>query len=667
MASPLPLQICPDPGIPVPEYVPAEIADRLAGKEYSYKLPAVVKQALKTPRKIDAYEHTKKYRVVAEGPHSRRGPWREYYAPHAVKILKVFSQHWVRQVWFCAPEQGGKTSVLLSIIGWVVDILKGDVLFNGPSEKLTKSIFTRKIISMFRASPRLAKLLSTVEKDVGLGGIKTKDGCYVVPSWASSADTMAAFWFLVGLVDECDKGSELTGRETDRVRLILKRLRQSGLLGKLFVSSTPAGLFIYDGIYGNPEKGEPGCAQVWEYRPKCPDCGKYEVWDISRFTDLDTASVKDIKTGSFKVEYVCQCGSVWDNKKREEAIRAGDWICIRGDHLLRPSTVGFHMDCFSCLDIRLEEIALKWLEAETGSIKSKIDWCHGYLCKNYEYEEADHEEDYILRLVDPGQEKGVCPDNPSAVLLIADTQQVGFWFQVFALGWGPDFDVTVIDYGYVKDEAGLVAVQNKTYSSPSGKLYQAESGWIDSGGGLDKDRKKHTRPVQVIDFCKNKRFWVNRHPFWNPLKGWGPRELAWDQSKLDYYPTSVGKKVPIRGGLILTRINAHLGKDELDRRLRIEPGEPGAIRLPVFRDAEGKESDAEARKYAKQLCAWYRKENGIWKAVEGRDDHYGDIFGYCFAIADMIGVKNRKKSVVEPGEEKKQGSSITVLSGGIER
>ena len=658
MASPLPLPTCADPGIPVPEYVPAEIAERLAGKEYSYKLPAVVKQALRTPKKISVTEHAEKYRIVTEPPHI--GPWRRYHAPHSVKIMDTFALPHVREIWFCACEQDGKTSTMLNCLHWGVHIAPGDVFYLLPDDKSARKAIAEKIRPMIEQSKVLAEIMTGKEKDNTLSKIKLGNGVRIFPAWATSPSSMASFPARYAFGDEIDKGSELSGRETDRVTLIKKRLRLFGKRAKGFFCSTPAGLFIYDGVYS--------CPQVWEYRPRCPDCGQLEQWDESRFVELNTATVQDIEGGTFKVEYACgHCGGIWDGAKREAAIRAAQWVCVKGDHLLRPSKVGYHKDAFTCINVSMEEIAVAYIKSQTGSVVHKIAYANGYRCKNYEYEEADHEEDYILRLVDPGHEKGICPDNPSAVLLIADTQQVGFWFQVFALGWGPDFDVTVIDYGYVKDFGWLVDVQNKTYSSPSGKLYQAESGWIDFGGGLDKDRKKHTRPVQVINFCKDMRFWVNRQPFWRPLKGWGPRELAWDLSKLEYYPSSVGKKVPIPGGLSLTLVNANLWKDELDRRLRIEPGEPGAIRLPVFRDAEGKESDAEARKYAKQLCAWYRKENGIWKAVAGRDDHYGDIFGYCFAIADMIGVRDRKEPVAVPEGENKQRSSITVLSGGVER
>lgn len=659
MASNLPLPTCADPGIPIPGYVPAKIAERLAGQSYSYKLPAVVKQALRTPKKISVTEHAEKYRIVTDPPHI--GPWRRYHTPHSVKIMDTFALPHVREIWYCAPEQAGKTSTMLNCLHWGAHVRPGNIFYQFPDDKAARKGVVNKIKPLFEQSKCLAEKLTGKEKDKTLGQISLKNGTNLFIAYAANAASMAMLpaWLVMG--DEIDKGAELTGgREADRIKLLKKRLRLMRGRGKGFFCSTPAGLFIYDGVYKSP--------QVWEFRPVCPSCGKVEVWDESRFIDISTATVSNIEGGVFKVEYICgNCGDIWDEEKRERALRTGRWVCVKGDHLTKSARIGFHQDAFACIDVSMAEIAKAYILSENGKISDKIDYAHGYRCENYEYEEADHEEDYILRLVDPGHEKGICPDNPSAVLLIADTQQVGFWFQVFAFGWGADFDVTVIDYGYVKDFEGLVAIQNKTYGSPSGKLYQAESGWIDSGGGLDKDRKKHTRPVQVINFCKDMRFRVNRQPFWRPLKGWGPRELAWDQSKIEFYPSSVGKKVPIPGGLILTRVNANLWKDELDRRLRIEPGEPGAIRLPVFRDAEGKESDAEARKYAKQLCAWYRKENGIWKAVAGRDDHYGDIFGYCFAIADMIGVRDRQQPVVEPAGETKQGSSITVLSGGVKK
>lgn len=652
MATPIPLPTCADPGIPVPEYVPSEIAARLAGTGYSYKLPAVVKAALRTPKKIGVCEHAEKYRMVTEPPHI--GPWRRYHAPHSVKIMDTFALPYVREVWFCAPEQAGKTSTMLNCLHWGAHIAPGDIFYLLPDDKSARKAIAEKIRPMIEQSKALAEIMTGKEKDNTLNKIKLGNGVRIFPAWATSPSSMASFPARYAFGDEVDKGSELSGRETDRITLIKKRLRLFGKRAKGFFCSTPAGLFIYAGVYD--------CPQVWEYRPRCHGCGKLEQWDESRFADLDTATVQDIEGGVFRVEYICgNCGEIWDGAKREAAIRAGQWVCVKGDGLLRPSRVGFHLDAFSCIDVAMGEIAVAYIKSQSGSVVHKIAYANGYRCKDYKYEEADHEEDYILRLVDPGHEKGICPDNPSAVLLVADTQQVGFWFQVFALGWGADFDVTVVDFGYVNDFEGLVAIQNKTYTSPSGKLYQAESGWIDSGGGLDPDIKKHTRTVQVIDFCKNKRYWVNFNPFWHPIKGSAPKDAHWERKPKEFYPSSVGKNVRVPGGYVLTRINATLWKDDFYEHLRIEPGEPGSIRIPRFHDEEA------GKRYARQLCAWRRKDNGVYKRIGGRDDHYGDTFVYMYGVADMIGIKNRNKPVMETEGENKQVSSITVLSGGVDR
>lgn len=641
----------------VPDYIPKSIIGRLIGRSFDFMIPAPVKAALRTPQKIKITDHAEKYRVVTEPPHT--GPWRRYHAPHSVRVMETFALPHVREVWFCAPEQAGKTSTMLNCLHWGAHVQPGDIFYLLPDENSAKKIISEKIRPLIEHSQCLSEIMTGKEKDFTLNKIKLGNGVRIFPAWATSPASMAMFPARYAFGDEIDKGAELSGRETDRITLIKKRLRLFGKRAKGMFVSTPAGLFIYKGVYT--------CPQVWEYRAICPFCGRQVKMDITGF-DLAGATIADIEGGNFKVAYICpNNGCMWDAKDRDKAIRMGGWECIKGDHLARPTKVGFHMSSFVCLDISMEEIAVAYLKAESGTVVHKIAWANGYECKNYEYEEADHEVEYVLRLIDKDQEWGVCPDDPSAVLLIADTQQVGFWYQVFALGWGHDYDVTPIDYGYVKDFAGLVAIQNKTYRSPSGKLYQAESGWIDSGGGLDKDRKKHTRPVQVINFCKDTRFWVNRRPFWHPLKGWGPRELAWDQSKIEYYPSSVGNKIPIPGGLILTRVNANLWKDELDRRLRIEPGESGSIRLPVFRNKDTGDIDNEAAKrYARHLCAWHRKDNGIWQAVSGRDDHLGDIICYLFAIADMLGVKNRKK-IEEIQDNKEKESSIKILSNGVKR
>jgi len=248
------------------------------------------------------------------------------------------------------------------------------------------------------------------------------------------------------------------------------------------------------------------------------------------------------------------------------------------------------------------------------------------------HEQRDRSESHILRLVDPSMPRGICPRDPSAIIVLADTQQRGFYYQVWAYGWGRDLETWRIDHGYVEQFSHLADIGAKIWQDADGKEYRATCGFIDSGGGTDPHRPKHSRTTEVYEFCR-------MHPFFKPLKG--RRELAaqgWSTSRLDYYPSRDGKKIPIPGGLTLYLLNVTMYKNDLSGKIAIEPADPGAYHL----HAEMGED------YARQMCAEYQDERGWWICPNGRANHHWDLGVYGMAAADIVGIKNKRK----PGESR---------------
>jgi len=608
--------------IPIPEYVPPAIRKKLSGKKFYLKrLPPVIRRRMRTPEKIRVSEHAAKYRVVTDGPH--QGPWRHEHAPHTVKIMDTYGLPWVREVWFCAVEQSGKTATMLNCMHWAADCDPGDIFYMMPTEATMGKVTGGKIKPMIKKSPRLSKYLTGKQDDITLTRIKLSHGVTIHPSWANSPASMATWSAKHCFGDEIDKGTEQAGREADRVTLLRKRGRLYKGRSKCFFGSTPAQLFIYKGMLK--------CAQVWEYRCCCPDCDSLIKMD-SEHLDLDGLTADQIEAGA-PVLYACnECGSLWDDVTRERAIRMGRWVAIKGGDIIRPSKVGFHHRSWECLDIPLAEIAIPWLAAESGTVVDKIAWANGYEAIDYKHEQVDRKEDFILRLRDESLPRGIVPRNPSYLMIIADTQQIGFHYKIVAFGWGRDLQATMIDHGYVLSFANLTDVARRVFKDADGIEYRCQSGWIDSGGGTNPLRPKHSRTVEVYNFCR-------KNPFWRPLKGRRTMEQGWNVKRLDFYPSSVGKKIPIPGGLNLYTVNVTINKDDLSRKLQIEPGDYGGIRLHAETNSG----------YAKQLCAEYQDERGYWICPKGKDNHQWDCWVYALAAADIIGIGNWQQKTEKAG------------------
>lgn len=620
----------------IPQWFPVDVQEAVAGKSYTWeKLPAPVRRRLHTPENIPVAAHAEQFRRVTDGPHV--GPWQHSFAPHTIKIMNTFGLSHVREVWFCGVDQSGKTNTMLNCMHWAIDVAPGDIFYAMPTQTSMEKVFSGKIVPMIRQSSRLKKYISKKENDVTQAGVKLTNGVTIFPSWANSASSLATFSAKYCFGDEVDKFPPQTGKEADPITLIKKRNRQYHGRYKRFFSSTPAQGFI--------RKGTMACSQVWEGRSLCPECGelvRLSGENLDWGDRKETPTAEDVKNGLVKVAVCCpSCGSVWTEPQRLAAIRAGHWVTIK-DSGPRPTTVGFIHRCWDCLDISITEIAEGWCRAQHGDTVDKIAWANGFEADDYEMEQETRKEDFILRLVDNEQPKDVVPRDISYMMIVADTQQQSFFYHVLAFGWGKELPVAMISHGHIATFAELNNIAQQDFFDADGRAYRCQSGWIDSGGGTNPLRPKHSRTVEVYNFCRENRFW-------RPVKGQQRMSLPWDIKRRDFYPASEGKKVPIPGGLNLYLLNVTLFKDALSSKLENEPGSPGAITL---------HSDVTSG-YARQLCAEWRDDRGLWFCKKGVDNHFGDTWVYGLAAADIIGIKTWKRGF--QAEE-----PVTVISKGVQ-
>jgi terminase, large subunit len=601
--------------------LPDAVRAMLPGREVSLALPRNVRARLRHPEKIRVSDHAERYRVVTDGAHV--GPWRHEYAPHTVKIMDTFGLPWVREVWFLGVEQSGKTNTMLNCMGWCIDCDPGNIYYLMPTEDTSAKVTGKRIIPMIKKTPRLSRYWSGRENDLTLSVIGLEHGVSIFPAHANSASSMATFTAKYCFGDEIDKYPDAAGREADPITLIRKRNRTYRGSYKRFFSSTPAGKFICKGTFA--------CDQVWEMRLRCPHCQELIRMNVAGLIIPDGAA--DDAALLSGVRYACSsCGAQWDERARRRAIIGGAWYCIKGEDKGRPESVGFHHRSWECLDIPLAEIAAAYLLAKTGSITDKIAWANGYEALDYIEEQQERTEDAIMRLVDDAMPRGVCSRDPACLVILADTQQIGFYYQVWAYGWGRDLETWRIEIGYVEHFEHLAQIAAREWPDADGKIHRIGCGFIDSGGGTNPFQPKHSRTAEVYEFCR-------RNPLFRPLKGYREKAQPWTTTKIDFYPSRDGKKVPIPGGLVLYLIHVTLYKDELSRKLQIEPTDPGAFHLHAGTDVE----------YARQMCAEYKDERGWWHCPRHKANHHWDIGVYGMAVADILNVKNMARDVaVQP-------------------
>lgn len=609
--------------IPILTILPGGVRKTLSGKPVTsdrmshVSLPPVVRRVAKVQKRIPVADWAATHRYVTDGAHV--GQWRKEYAPHTVKIMDSFGQPWVREIWFCGVDQSGKTMTLNNCLAWSSDNLAGDIFYLMPSEETAKNIVDQKLRPMFEASPRLKGLLSARKDDTAITRIRLRTGKVIRPSWAGSPVAMATWSAQCCFGDEVDKYPEQVGKEADPITLIRKRARTFRGRSKMFFCSTPGKARLV-------RSGVEACQQAWENRVRCPHCDELIQMDGEHLIIPEGATVAQIERDG--VEYACNnCGSIIDEQDRLDGIRSGGWVVAKGADVERPARVGFVHRAWECLDVSLKEIAVAWLKKEAGKLTDKIAWANGVEADDYEHVQQDRKVDYIMRLVDKNWPRGVVPRDTSSLLLLADTQRYGFFYQVWACGWGDDLGVTVIDRGFVTKFQHLKDLSEKTWKDPDDNEYRISAGWIDSGGGTDPNHPKHSRTQEVYVFCK-------KTPLFNPVKGRRNQAQPWNLTRLEYMPSRrTGKKVSIPGGLNLYTLNVTLFKGELATRLQVETGDPGGITL----------HSGIGEDYAAQMCAEYQDERGYWLCPNGKANHDWDISVYGLAAIDIMGIRNWKR------------------------
>jgi terminase, large subunit len=604
--------------IPLLTCLPTEQRSRLSGRSLTsdrvpvLHLPGHVRRFIRTPERITPSEFATKHRTVTDGAHP--GPWRREHAPHTAAILDAFGQPWVREIWYCGVDQSGKTITMTNCLAWATEHLSGDMFYLMPSEETAKNIVDQKLRPMFEQSPHLKAYLSDRKDDTAITRIRLRNGKVIRPSWAGSPVAMATWAAQVCFGDEVDKFPEQAGKEADPITLIKKRARTFSGRSKMFFASTPAGRFI--------RQGAEACHQVNAYRVRCPHCQELIAMDGEHLVLAEGATVETVERDG--CGYACNaCSTIWDEADRMRAIRGGAWVAIKGGELARPAKVGFVHRAWECLDVTLREIGVAWLKKQHGTLTDKIAWANGVEADNYQHEQVDRQEAHILRLVDPSLPRGVVPAEVAALLLLVDTQRYGFRYQVWAIGYGQQPRITVIDRGFVHKFADLDDLAAREWQDATGRSYRVHAGWIDSGGGTDPHHPKHSRTQAVYLYCK-------RNPLFHPLKGRREQAQPWNITRIDYLPSRNGKKVALPGGLNLYTLNVTLYKGELAQALEVEMGDPGSMRLHA----------GISTSYAAQMCAEYQDERGYWICPRHKENHDWDISTYGFAAIDIMGIRN---------------------------
>ncbi|APG24093.1 terminase gpA endonuclease subunit [Syntrophotalea acetylenica] len=593
----------------VARYLRSELIGRIPDR-IQLCITAAVRHRLRRPERMPVSQWCEAYRIMPSAD-AMPGKWRRELAPHAVRVMDTWALPWVREVWFCGPDQASKTNAMLGCMGYSIDRAPGNIFYTMPSQDAAKRILGQKLIPMLQLTRPLAKLISKRADDTSQGMIRMANGVAIYPAWANSATSTATFSAKYTFNDEVDKW-EMVGTETDPIRRLRKRAKKYRF-HKHFFGSTPAGKYIYSGAMA--------CQQVQQYANRCPHCGELIIMDTDHIIIPKGASVDDIKRDPGAIGYACNsCGSLWNEADRSRSFEQGDWIIVKGPDCHRPVDVGFLLSGIATPDMKLADIACTIVQAEAGDLSAKRDLAHGIQCIDYEPETtAAREDDHLLRYRS-GLPRNAVPLGTAMLGLLADTQQDSFYYELWAYGYAPEIDMRMIRHGILPSFVDLeYLLHQEVFADADGKEFRVQIGLIDSGG-TRKGWQKHSRTVEVYDWCSKHRIMI-------PIKGiWSRRDG--DMISYKTVETFPGTSKRIPGGLVRANLKVDYFKDELARRLAIEPDDPGA---PLYHDDI---DEAFAKHYTAEVKD---EESGEWKhdKKKGRNDFW-DCNVYAIALREIL-------------------------------
>jgi phage terminase large subunit GpA-like protein len=348
------------------------------------------------------------------------------------------------------------------------------------------------------------------------------------------------------------------------------------------------------------------------------------VWAQVKWEGGGSADPEEVERREL-ARYECEhCGDMWDNGRRDEAVRAGRWCDTDGrawEYVLRkekPRKVGFHMPSWLSHFVSLSAAAARFIEG-TKDRRALRNFLNNYAAEPWVEYEKERSEDRILRLKDE-RPAGMVPDEADVIMAGIDTQDDGFWYEIRAFRFGMELESWQVRAGFVDSMAGLSDIVNGTYEKPAGIKMRVAFGLIDSQGH---------RTAEVYDWCR-------RHPRIYPAKGEQAMPVPFKMSSKSVSKYNLS-------GLKLVRIDTTYFKDDLKAKLEILPTDPGAWHMNADYPDD----------YARHMTSEYRDEKGKWQCPRHKPNHLWDCSVYLLAAAEIKCLKTRTRPGATKARKKK--------------
>lgn len=444
----------------------------------------VATQALKTaapPPDLTISQWADEYRRLSPEASAEAGRWSTSRAEYQRGMMDAVSDPTIEQVVLMTSAQIGKTEIINNISGYHIHQDSAPMLVVQPTLEMAKSWSQERFSPMIRDSNVLSDIIGDPRsRDSGNTILhKIFRGGHISIAGANSPSGLASRPIRVVLCDEVDRYPLSAGTEGDPIELAKKR-STTFWNRKIILVSTPT-----EKGASRIEKAFAESDQRYFYVP-CPDCKHEQIlkWENVKWEDRNPNTA----------HYCCpECGSVWDDAKRYNAVKNGKWVATHPS----SNVAGFHLSALYSPWTSLAQGVQDFINAKGDPMRLKA-WVNLYLGETWEEQgEMLDEYDLIDRVEDWGDE---LPEDVLMLTAGGDVQDDRLEYEI--VGWGRGEESWSIDYNVLYGDPSsaelwidLDKALQRTYTHPLSGDMTLRSACIDSGGHYTQ---------QVYNYARNR-------------------------------------------------------------------------------------------------------------------------------------------------------------------
>ena len=430
------------------------------------------------PSKETVSEWAEHNLMIADKGNPEPGPWRADRAPYQKEIMDALTQKGVHDVVLMTGAQVGKTLIMTSFAGRMIDLDPGPTLLVFPAEDDTDNFAKERLWPTINQTPVLKKKVYTGQKS-GIRFVNFRAG-FISMTGAMSPGGLKSRPVQNLLCDEVDGYPASAGIEGDPISLAQKRTENYTDFALRFYSSTPT-LKSTSRIYRLWLKGT---QEEWEFQ--CRHCSAYHqiLFDDVRFEK--TAFTNDRGEKEYEVQKVWwACPDCGGTMTENEVKRApAKWVAMNPGAIEKDGFRSFHLSAFMSPWTRWKKQCKKFLDGKDDPELLKTFY-NLELGLPYEYKErtAIPELLYLRR-------EHYNAEVPNGVIVITigfDTQDNRLEYEV--VGWGREEESWGIQYGVIPGRADeestweqVDELLEREWRLENGRTIRAAVSFIDAGG-----------------------------------------------------------------------------------------------------------------------------------------------------------------------------------------